>query len=298
MSSKRKRLLNNLASTGFRFAERYFSHKSAEQSERAGERLGRIAARLQKRRIEIAKQNLGIAFPGMSEPEREALAKEVFVHFARVMADFMRSATRPSQEVLDTATVVGIEHIDNGLAAGKGVILVTGHFGNWERMANWLTLKGYKVSVIARDANDDDLNNDVLRLRKAAGLEVISRGNAARPVLSKLKKNEIVGILPDQNTADAFIPFFGKPCGTVLGPAVLAQRAGAPIVPTFCYRTDVGKYTIEFWEPLTPDPDYEDPISGMMRSVNATLEKAIRQHPEQYLWIHDRWKAARQRGLL
>src|SRR5262249_2533242 len=155
---------------------------------------------------------------------------------------------------------------------------------------------GHKISVVVRDANADDMNAEVIRLRKAAGLDVIPRGAAARGVLSRLKKNELVGILPDQNSADAFLPFFGKPCWTVLGTDVLAGRAGGPIIPTFCYRTGTCTYKLEIWAPLEPDPSYADAAEGMMKSVNAALEQAIREHPGQYLWLHNRWKSARQRG--
>jgi KDO2-lipid IV(A) lauroyltransferase len=237
------------------------------------------------------------AFPEKSASEQEEIAEGVLLHFGRVMADFMRARKRTNEEVLASMTIEGIEHFEAARSAGKGALVVTAHFGNWERMAHAISALGYKLHVIARDANDPAMNDLVADLRRSSGVGLISRGEAALPTLKALKRNEFVGLLPDQNSDELFVPFFGVPCGTVTGPAVLSQRSGAPLIPIYCVRLGVGKYHFRIEPPLEPEPGFE-PIEGMTRSVNRSLENAIRQHPEQYLWIHNRWKSAKRSGLV
>ncbi len=296
-SSPRRRRLSRLGGWAFVRLQRWLGKKDAAGAERVGERLGRLAYRVSKKHRERALENLNRAFPEATAEQRATWAQGVLIHFGRVMSDFMRAASRTPEEVLNSIQAEGLERLDAALAQGKGVILVTAHFGNWERMANYLVLKGYKLSVVARDANDPEMNALVTDLRNASGVEVISRGNAARQILTKLKRNEAVGILPDQNSDEVFVPFFGVPCGTVQGPAVLSLRSGAPILPMYCARIGVGKY--RFWvEPaIEPEVGFE-PVEGLTRAVNVSLEGAIRQYPDQYLWIHNRWKSAKARGLV
>lgn len=237
-----------------------------------------------------------MAFPEKTDGEIERIVREMFLHFGRVTADFMRTPRRTREEVLQ-AEVTGKERLDQALAEGHGVMIITGHFGNWERLAQWLSESGYTLSVVARDANDNAMNDKVAKLREAAGVQVLSRGNAARMILTRLKKGELVGILPDQNSEDEYIPFFGKPCGTVLGPAAIHERTKAPMLPVFCARIGPNRYRVEIGEPLIPSPGLPS-MQGLMRSVNASLEEVIRRYPEQWLWMHDRWKSARKAGLL
>lgn len=129
------------------------------------------------------------------------------------------------------------------------------------------------------------------------GMTVLSRGDSARPILKKLKHQEVVGILPDQNSDESYVPFFGKPCGTVLGPAVLHMRTGAPLLPAYCVRLAPGKYKTIVLEAIDLENRCDSP-EELMTQVNAALESVIRQYPEQWLWMHDRWKNARKNNLL
>lgn len=271
--------------------------KSALQAETSGAKLGRLVFKLSKKHRERARENLLRAFPEKSEAERSTIALGVLEHFGRVMADFLRSKKRTPQEVLDSTEVVGREHLTDALAQGKGIILISGHFGNWERMSHWISANGYPVSVVARDANDPEMNDLIMELRHANGAQVIARGDAVRPILERLKKNELVGILPDQNSAEIFVPFFGYTCGTVKGPGTLARRTGSPVVPVYCIRIGPNRYRMVICAPLVPEAGFE-PIEGMTRAINRSLEDHIREFPDQYLWIHNRWKSAKQQGLI
>lgn len=273
--------------------------KTPEQAEDTGRRLGLLLMRFSKKHRERCLSNLALAFPEMPVAEREQLARRVFEHFGRAMADFFVSNRMDAEQFESSMESEGIEHIDAALERGKGVLIVSGHFGNWERSARLLAQRGYPLSVVVRTANDPVVDRVVNSLRSGPGTTVIPRGAAARPILAKLKANELVAILPDQNAQEVFIPFFGKPAGTVLGPGVLHERTGCAVVPGVCFRTGPMRYRMRAGAPLVAE-HVEGGVAGegMMRSVHAFLEGAIREHPEQWLWFHDRWRSARRRGLL
>jgi len=278
--------------------QRWLEGKSPAQVEKAGARFGRILMRLGKRRRATAMSNLLLAFPDMPEGERSRITTATFEHFGICTADFLSSGTWTQAYLDETTKIEGDEHIVEALAKGKGAIVVTGHFGNWERVSLWSGYHGYKLHVVVRTANDEGVDKLVNDLRGRTGTGVIPRGNATRTILQKLRDNEIVAIVPDQNSDEVFIPFFGKPAGTVLGPGVLHERTGAPVIPVSCLRTGVGTYHIIVHPPLIPQPGYDIKGEGLMRSLNDWLEGAIRQNPEQWLWFHDRWRNAKERGLI
>ncbi len=277
----------------FGLALRRFGRLDAEAADIKGARLGELFHRLSSKHRERALSNLRLAFPEWDEARLAEVALEVFRHFGRVAGDFLRSPHRTDAEVVASfSEVEGWETLRTALREG-GVLGVTAHFGNWERLAHWVRAQGERVSVVAREANDEGMNARVNAIREGLGLKVIARGDAARPILRALKEGELIGLLPDQNSSEAFLPFFGRPCGTVLGPGVLHLRSGAPLIPAYSVRLGPGRYRFEVLEPLeggTPE--------ALMTQANAALEGIVRRYPEQYLWFHDRWKSARRKGLL
>lgn len=296
--SKRKQWEGRLGELALRWAERWLSRKSRLAAEESGARLGRLLFRLAKKRRERAIANLELAFPELAHADRVELARRVFEHFGRITADFLTSRKRTWEELDASMTVRGFEYLEEALAKGKGGIFITGHFGNWERMSAWAAGRGYPITVVSRDANQTGVNEMVNQLRSKTGSRVIGRGNSARTILERLRKAELIGILPDQNSDDIFLPFFDKPAGTVLGPGVLAERTGAPVLCAWCVWTGPGRYELTIEPPIEPEPGCEQKGEGTMRAINAALERAIREHPEQWLWFHDRWRNARRRGLL
>jgi KDO2-lipid IV(A) lauroyltransferase len=274
-----------------------FLKKDVTVAERRGELLGELAFRALKSRRNRTISNLALAYPEWTDRQRFDTARKVFRHFGLVTADFMRTPLRTNEELLSNMEVEGFEHFEKALSVQKGIIACTAHLGNWERFGHWMIATGRDISVVARDANQGAIQERVSTIRNMTGITVLSRGDSARPILVKLKRKEVVGILPDQNSAECFVPFFGKQCGTVLGPAVLHQRTGAVLLPAYCVRTGPGKYKVVLREPV----DFENVIDKpeeVMRQLNAVLESVIREYPEQWLWMHDRWKNARKRNLL
>lgn len=294
----RKRFVGWLGRSLLRLFEAWLRRKSAVQAERSGARFGRMLFRFSRKHRERALANLALAYPEKTAAERVELARQVFEHFGRVATDFLRTESRTDAEVVQGMEVEGFENVAAALRGGKGILIVTAHFGNWERAAQFAKTQGRDIYAVARDADDAQVQDDVLRLREKAGLKVISRGNAARQILALLRENKLVALLPDQNCSESFVPFFGHPAGTVLGPATLSLRTGAPLVPMFCARTGPGQYRLHLMPPLVPKPEIEDPVLALTYAMNEAIEAIVRRYPEQWLWFHDRWKSARQRGLL
>lgn len=283
----------------FRTLRAWANRLSDAKAERWGERLGRVAFRLSRKYRERTLSNLELAFPEKPPAERLAIAVRMFEHFGRGALEFFRVGRRTSESVRRSVVEAeGLEYLEAAHAQGKGVLLIGGHFGDWERAAHYAIAMGYRLTVVARDANQAEITQALAELRAASGVELLARGGAARDILRKLKANELVGILPDQNDDEVFVPFFGKPVGTVLGPGVLHVRTGAPVLPLYMVRLGLERYRLIVEPPLTPDPEAPNPAEGIMRAINRSLEGVVRRHPEQYLWLHDRWKSARKRGLL
>ena len=297
MSSRKKSLISKFGAFAFRRFQPLFQRRDVEGAERLGEKLAGWWFRLDRKHRERAIKNVQLAFPEKSESEALALARESFRHYGRVMGDFLRSPARTDEEVLSSVEARDLGPYDRANLEGKGVLAITGHMGNFERLAHWYQAKGHSIPVIARDANDEGLQEQVAKIRGGRGMNMLSRGDSAREILKRLRNKETIGILPDQNAEECFVPFFGKPCGTTLGPAVLHLRTGAPLVPGYCVRTGPGKYRVEIFEPMQYDKGSATP-EQIMADLNKVLETIIRKYPEQYLWQHDRWKSARKKGLL
>lgn len=258
--------------------------------------LARLGRRIDKKHRERTLLNLRFIFPELSESEIHDLALKNINHFGAMAADFLRTPIRSKEETLATTEIIGMEYLDQLLADKKGILLVSAHLGNWERMTQWLPISGIKLSGVARDANDSEVTDIATEIRSGQGMEVLSRGNAAREMLKRLKAGEMVGLMPDQNADDAYIPFFGHLAGTVLGPAIIHKKTKAPILPGCCLRVGPGQYRVHFLEPMVARED-ETPEEFMTR-INEAIEYMIRLAPEQYLWMHDRWKNARRKGLI
>lgn len=290
-----KSVVGKAGTAGLKALRWHFSRGTAERSEKRGEALGRLAWRLDKRRRQTAMQNLELAMPELAE--KEEIVRRVFEGFGRTTADFLRQENRNLARITATTEVEGKEHLDACVAEGKGTILVTGHIGNWERAAVWISHQ-HPMSVIARPANDPATDELINGIRKDGGYEVIPRGDSARQIIQTLKRNEILGILCDQNAQDIYIPFFGHQAGTAVGPGAIAERVGCPLLPMTCTWQEPGRYRIRFYPPFHAPPKEGAKGEATMRLINGWLEEVIRENPAQWLWIHDRWRSARRKGLL
>ncbi|MDQ2800232.1 MAG: lysophospholipid acyltransferase family protein, partial [Armatimonadota bacterium] len=255
--------------------------------------LGSLAYRVSGRYRRVADKNLQIAFgDSMTARERQGLIKRVFQSFIIATAEFLTAPRLSSNQLKNLVKADSYAIVDDVLARGKGMILLAAHFGNFELLARRAALAGYEFAVIARQSEDPAFNAITDGLRANGGYAVLPRGGSPKPILQRLRKNGIVAILPDQKSEDVFVPFFGKLAGTVAGPAVLALKTGAGIVPMFCPRQPDGTYRMvlcpEIDTMATGDTDAD--IKRIMTDINRVIEDMVRQYPEQWLWLHDRWR--------
>ena len=264
-------------------------------------RLGRWAYKAARKKRGIALSNLRLAqfpSPGASEAEQARLVEGVFVHFAKVFVDFLRGPVFDPRELASLQSIIteceGFAHIRAAQASGKGVILLTAHLGNWELQGRFVAASGVPLTVVAREPENREFGDYVRGLRESAGFAVLPKGASARDILGRLKKGEAVGLLPDQNSGDVFVPFFGVPCGTVAGPAAFALRTGAALIPTYCVRKpdDTYKFIALPPVPVHSTGDKDADISRITQETNRVLEEMVRQYPDQWLWLHNRWKSA------
>ncbi len=209
-----------------------------------GNAIGSAFYAVSARHRNIALKNLRAAFSNeKSEAEIEAIARELFRHFTREAFQFFYLLSLSREQVDALIDIEGTQHIDEALKEGKGCILLTGHYGNWEVLARKMVICGYTLNVIARDSDDPGITGITTRIRESGGYRVFDKDQPIIGAFRALKNNETLGILPDQNDNDGiFVDFFSRPVKTAVGPAVLSLRSGAPIVPVFALRMPDGRY--------------------------------------------------------
>lgn len=259
-------------------------------------RLGHFAYAIAGRQRKYAQRNLRlVGFPEPDTPpaERDRFIRSVFVSFAKSLVDFLRGPSLTPEALDALVRADGFEHITLALARGRGVILITAHMGNWELLGRWLAQHEVPLTVVGRDPEDPDFAAWVRKMREGGGMGVASKGGSVRELLGLLKKNQAVGLLPDQNSGDVFVPFFGVPAGTVAGPATLALHTGATLIPTYCVRLPDDTYRLMILPPISTEStgDKDTDVRRIMGDVNDALESVIRRYPSQWLWLHNRWKS-------
>ncbi len=260
-----------------------------------GRSLGILGYHCMRRYRDVARANLRRAYPEWPEAKVEATARESFRHLGTMLVEFFLRQPRITDAEVDAAVrFEGQAHYEAALARGKGVLLVTAHYGNWEMMGPRLHRAGYQVNAISRTADDPGIERMIESIRTRCGLRQIPREQAARQGLAALRRNEILAILLDQNTVSGgiFVPFFGYPASTAVGPAVFALKTGAALVPTFCIREADGTHTMRAWPPIYPEStgDRDADIRQLTAEVTGVIEAQIRERPELWFWLHNRWK--------
>lgn len=266
------------------------------RASRVGAAFGRLVWRLSPSQRRVSSANLALAFgDSLTESERKRIARASFEGMGKTIFEFMRFSRLSREELLARVRFVNLEAMDRALAKGRGVIAATAHLANWELFAAAFASSGRPLAAIVRPLDNKRLDRYVENLRAANGVEVVPRGLALRSGLAALKKGKVLAFLMDQNAArhGVFVPFFGKPAATVSGPAALAIRLDVPLI--FCYarREDDGLLSLIFSDLISPCqryPSEEENIIATTADLTARIEAAIRNKPEDWLWMHPRWR--------
>lgn len=241
--------------------------------------------------------NLSLAFGDeKNEKELRELGSKVFENVGKNVADAVRLQKMKWEDIDRIVEMEGLEHFDQAYGLGKGVIALTGHIGNFEVLAAWFSLRGYNVSVIGRELYDPRLDRLLVENRESVGLENIPTRAGVKPIISALKEGRALGVLADQDSTrvrGVYVNFFGKPARTPVGPIVIPYKTGSPIIPMAIVREDKNRYKI-IVKPrieLTLSDDREKDVLHVTQKCTQVLESIIREYPDQWLWMHDRWKS-------
>lgn len=262
-----------------------------------GKTLGTWAFLLSKDARKTTLRNLRSVFGKIkNEKELRKIAVKAFENIGKNAVDVARFRNLDPAKIDEIIKVEGINHFDSAYEKGKGVIALTGHIGNFELLAAYLSLKGYKVSVIGRDVYDPRLNKLLIKNREAVGLENISSSADVKKIIKVLKTGRTLGVLPDQDSTRVkgiFVNFFGKVARTPVGPAFLHLRLNSPIIPMAILRNENEKYKITVKPGLKfqPTGDESVDIRNLTQKYTQVLEEIIREHPSQWVWMHKRWKS-------
>jgi Kdo2-lipid IVA lauroyltransferase/acyltransferase len=263
-----------------------------------GRRLGDLAWMILPGRRAVTLENLTRAFAGKrSVADLRRLGRCSFQHLGMNLVEGCIFFFRSPSVLLSRLEFTGVEHLDQ--AAGRsrnGALVLTAHYGNWELLPAFQMLSDFSFSVVVRPLDDPLMDRVVQRFRRRSGVELISKRRGLREILEALRRGGVVAILLDQNASRSegvFAPFFGIPASTSKSLAVISLRTGAPVVPMFIRRLPDGRHRVEV-EPEIPPPA-DRSVASYTAAFNHRIEQMIRKAPEQWFWMHRRWRTRPER---
>jgi len=300
MSKRAERPLDKAAYLTIKGLGRFMQYAPRNLALAAGSLIGQLSwlfLVIQRKRLAIAIDNLRHLYPGAGEQGLRGIVKKVCRHFGRFLTDCSRLPLLERGSFEGRLRFEGFERFLSAYREGKGVILATAHFGHFELANAALAVMGYPVWYVLRTVDNREMDEYFDTTRKTTGLGVIKKERAAREILRNLRAGQIVAIHIDQHAFEnsIYAPFFGEMVSTITTPAVMSLRTGAPVVPMLSFRDDASdSYTIRFYPRVTINPtgDVSADVRQITEKLNATLEEAVREAPEQWFWLHRRWKHA------
>ncbi|HKD12098.1 MAG TPA: lysophospholipid acyltransferase family protein [Thermoanaerobaculia bacterium] len=259
---------------------------------------GRLSLQVARSRKRILLENLAAAFPERSENERRRIAQECIDRFGATFMEFLESSALSRAEVEERVTVEGVEHLQAARQRGKGVFLLSAHFGSWEIGAVRAGLLGEPISSVVRPLDNPLLEEELARRRTRFGNRLIQKKDAAREVLRAIRAGQTVAILIDQNVLAEeaiFVPFFGRLAATTPSLALFQMKTDAAVVPVFTWPIGGGRYRLVFETPILASefesaPDRSERVRQATARYTAAAERAIREYPAAWLWMHNRWR--------
>jgi len=290
-----KRLKRSLRYVVLRLIAGLWSALPISWSAALGARLGLLASVLLHREFKKALASLSVAFPQHSMAHNKGLARACFAHLGRMAGELACIAQ------IDAKLHTWVEWppeerlvLEEARSAGRGVIFVSGHIGNWELLARRVAMEGIPCASIAKASVDAHTTRWIEAFRAKGKLLSIWRESpsAPRQMLATLRNNGVLGLLIDQDTRvhSLFVPFFGKLAKTPRAAADLALRTQAPLIVGFCQRQPSGRYCLKMRRVPTPTQHNKNAVLALTATLTLAIENAIRETPEQWVWMHQRWK--------
>jgi KDO2-lipid IV(A) lauroyltransferase len=300
LSAKRiSHLAEYAALSGAGAALRALPHGAALK---AGAALGSFAYKALRIRSGVAEANAAAALglPGGCDEVR-SLALGCYKNLGMSMVELARMPLLGRAGFETYVEVKGLEHFDRALCEGRGAVLATGHFGNWELMGAALAQRGYPMNFLIGHQTNRMVDGMLNTLRAGFGIGLVRHGAHVRKVLRLLRRNQFVAMLCDHDAGKRglMINFFGRPASSVFGPASFALRAGCPIMMGFISRDPGGRHTVELTPPIRVRTDLPrtEAIGRTTQSLADQIEERVRLRPDHWYWVHRRWKTKEARGL-
>jgi Kdo2-lipid IVA lauroyltransferase/acyltransferase len=267
--------------------------RSGQRTGRAIGSLGWVLSRRDRRRT---LDHLALAFPELPEPARRRLGRDCFRHHGTTLAECLHLFHRDCRFVASVVDVHGWDEVERARRENRPVLIVTGHCGNWELLAAAINCRGLGMAVVARPLDEPEQQRMLAGLRERFGTPTIARGSegAARQLLIALRRGGALGMLIDQDTKvdGVWVPFFGRPAFTPVGAAKIALRQNTAVIPTFIERLPDGRHLATF-HPCLDLPADPTAATALMTSK---IEEQVRRVPQQWVWMHRRWRRQRAEG--
>jgi len=296
MAAPARRLKHDLGYYPFRALLALGSHFPLTILRPFGQLSGRIALAVAQRDRNRAMEHLSIAFPDLEAEERRRILRGTARHLGLMLAETIWLWRASPEGVAKLCSTEGFHHLERALDEGRGAVLITGHCGNWEMLNARLGVGDIPMSIAVREVYDPRINELATALRARFGTEVIFRGaEAGRRLTQALHRNRALGLLIDQDIRSipgVFVPFFGRPAWTPSGAAMLAIRNGVPMIPGFVHRLPNGRHLAKAHPPLElpTTGSLQERVEVLTATATAAIERQIREHPEQWVWMHRRWR--------
>ena len=256
--------------------------------------LGTLVFWLAPRQRGLACEHLRHSLNLSDERRVKAIAKRCFENLGKNVVEFMQLPRMNPKQIQRYVSFEGIRHVKQALAQGRGAIILTGHFGNWELLAASISATIAPLTPIVRELRSPRLNALVCSYREKAGYTTIDRDTGVRSALRCLKRNELLGIVADVDTTvnGVFVDFFGRLAYTPYSPVAIALKTGAAILPSFIIRQPDGSHRAIIEPPLALKRTgvKEKELVINTQKFTKLIESYIRQYPEQWIWMHERWK--------
>lgn len=279
---------------GFRGLIRALPHRAARP---LGATLGDLACRLDRRHPRVARYNLEVVMPELAPDRRRRLIARCFEHFGAVLVENVSLGRFDPIGFCERLTLEGWQHLEAAESRDRGTLIVTAHLGNWEIVGYALALYKGPTHVVARPTRNRWVERDLVRFRERFGNRTIYKRGAARRMLGALKRRERVAYVIDQRVhpnEGIETPFFGRTSFTSPLLATLSLRTGAPVVPMFAYPEPPDRFRVVVHPPIDPPDGSEAVVEEGVRELTlrylAVIEEAIRERPEMWLWMHERWR--------
>ena len=278
------------------FFARMFNCLPLSYALRFGKGLGTLFYYLDRRHRKVALENLKTAFGSEKSPEDiKKMARSCFQNVGISIAEVIRLGKLDEEELLKNISVEGMEHYREAIKKGRGLVFIGAHFGNWELLAVVISLLFQKGYAVARKFDNPYIHQRVEKIRKLRGNQLINKNDAFWEMIKLLKKGELVGVLMDQNVAQregVFVPFFGRPACTNKGLAMIVLKTKTPMIPIFMVRLSNGTHRVIVKPeiPLIQTGHLKNDVRQNTSQITLAIEQMVRQYPDQWLWMHRRWK--------